>query len=181
MKKPLILGLVILPFAGLLSMACAGVNTNEFKISLTMTVDKTEASIGDTVTATVVCKNTNHGLIKIELPNWVTNRGGKSKEDILFSIFTTKENINWPDELASYDNTVVKRPKFILEKDEVIKRTFTHIITEAEDFYVHAQAFFFYFYDEIHDLPRKDKDYYGTKWFGFPKKIKINVQQGELK
>ena len=179
MKKLLILGLAILPFAGLLLMTCPGVHTSEFKISLTMTVDKTEASIGDTVTATVVCKNTNYNSIKIELPNWVTNRGGKSREDILFAIFTTKEDISWPDELASYDNTVVKRPKFILEKDEVIKRTFTHTITEAEDFYVHAAAFFFLFYDEIHDQPHEDRDYYGTKGFGFPKPIKINVQQGE--
>ena len=180
MKKSLFLGLAILPFAGLLLMTCSGVHTSEFKISLTMTLDKTEASIGDTVTATVVWKNLSSD-VEVELPNWVTNRGGTSKEDILFAIFTTKEDINWPDELASYDNTVVKRQKFTLEKDEVIKRTFTHTITEAEDLYVQAAAFFFYFYDEIHDQPHEDKDYYGTKGDGFPKPIKINVQQGEPK
>ena len=44
MKKSIILTLAILPFAGLVLMACA--YSNEFRSHLTVKVDKTEASMG---------------------------------------------------------------------------------------------------------------------------------------
>ena len=168
MKKSIILTLAILPSIVLVSMACT---TYEpvFSYSLTVTVDKTEAHIGDTVTATVVWKNLNEGSdIEVELPYWIVNKGGKSKRDMLYSVFTTNEDFDWRNELESYDNTPVKRPKFLIKKDEEIKRTFKHTITEPEDLYIYAAAFIHYGDQGGYD--KLCRNYY-------PEKIIVNNEQ----
>ena len=143
MKKSIILALAILPFTGLVSIACA--YSSEFRCSITVTLDKTEASKGDTVTATVVWKNLNYdfrGDFEAELPNWIANKDGKSVEDMLYAVFTSNEDFNWNDELASYDHTPVERPKILIKKDAVITKEFKHTITEPEDLVVHAASFY---------------------------------------
>ena len=171
MKKSIILALAILPFTGL-SMTCLD-DYPIFKSSITVTVDKTEARIGDTVTATVVWKNENEGSdFEVELPNWIVNKGGKSVKDILYAVFTTQEDFNWLDEVKSYDNTPVKRPKILLKKDAVIKKEFKHTITEPEDLEVHTSAFYLFGWDEVYNPA--DISYYG--FHGLPKSEKIKVQ-----
>jgi len=80
MKNKFILGLAILPLIGLVSMACVGIE-DYFAYNLTVTLDKTEARVGDTVTATVVYKNKCAGDMRdVELPKWIAAEGGKSKK-----------------------------------------------------------------------------------------------------
>ena len=106
MKKVFILGLAILPLAGLLMTACqnnggeneGGSRTSQNgnvkevivgDFSLTVTLDKTVARIGDTVTATVVFKNLSNRDIEAELPDWIAAEGFQNKEDILIAVFTS--------------------------------------------------------------------------------------------
>ena len=112
------------------------------------------------------------------MPNWIVNKGGKSKKDMLYAVFTTQEDFNWHDELEPYDHTVMKRPKFLIKKDEEIKRTFKHTITEPEDLEVHAQAFFLYFAGENDDnvYDGKNRICYGQKTNNEPIKVQIKEQ-----
>ena len=171
MKKSIILGLAILPFTGLVSMACVNY-TSEFRYSLTVTLDKTEASNGDTVTATVVYKNTNYKDIEVELPEWIVAEGGRIKEDILRVVFTTEEYFKWADYIPSSQGIETKAIQLIIKQNEEIKRTFTHTITAEDDLYVHAAAFFKYGVAN-NFLPATGKN------FNEPEIIK--VQQGEPK
>ena len=181
MKKPLFLWLAFLPFTGLVLTVCNTFGILAPNITMTLTLDKTEARVGDTVTATVVLKNLEHVNIEVELPNWIVNKGGKSKKDILYAVFNFKEDFNWIEELesGSYDHTVVKIPKFIIKKDEEIKRTFKYTITAEEDIVVHARSFFLFSDDEFNDIFYEGKNYYtGIKWSRVPELITIKVQQG---
>ena len=136
--------LVIPLVAGLFTIACIG-HEPIFKFDLKVTLDKTEARVGDTVTATVVYKNTNDKGIEVELPDWIVAEGGKSKEDMLVAIFTPEGEFKWSDFiLAIHDVEPQKRPKFFLKKDEVVIRKFQHTIAEEENLEVNAGAFFYY-------------------------------------
>jgi len=171
MKNKLFLGMAFLPLIGLVSMSCA----NIYPLggwNLTMKLDKTEARVGDTVTATVVFKNIGSGdMREVELPKWIAAEGGRSKKDILRAVFTTEEDINWADYIPPSQGIDTKAIRFTIKKDEEIRKTFTYIITEEEDLYVHAAAFFKYEdIDEI--LPVMDENHN-------MKPEKIKVQQGE--
>ena len=173
MKKSIILWLAILPFAGLVLTACD--HFPFFSYDLTITLDKTEARVGDTVSATVVYKNTCYAdLREVELPKWIAAEGGRSKKDILRAVFTSDEEFEWADYIPPSPVIDTKTIRFKIKKDEVIRKTFTHTITSEEDLYVHAAAFFKYGVDE---------SYYpmlvlsGTDLILNP--VKIKVQQGE--
>jgi len=138
MKKAFILGLAIMPFAGLVSMSCANVD-GLFRWNLTLTLDKTEARVGDTVTATVVYKNTNYTDIDVELPDWIVAEGGRYKEDMLRVVFTTeKDDYIWNGIPFAYSKAI----RFKIKKNEEIKKTFSHTITAEEDLYVYAAAIY---------------------------------------
>jgi hypothetical protein len=104
--------------------------------SLTVTLDKTEAMIGDTVTATVVFKNLSDRDIEAELPDWVA-KWGPIKENILSAIFTSDRDFVWmfPGVEA------LSRSKILIERGAVIERKFEHVITVKENLEVHAGAF----------------------------------------
>ena len=147
MKKPFVLGLAILFVAGLAMTACprdidtAPIGLPDFSVKVTL--DKTEARVGDTVTATVVFRNLRGGDIEAELPGWIAERGGQGKEDILDVVFLLARDFNcvfpWDDPHMIFE----PRPKILIAREEVIKRKFEHIITVPEDLLVRAGAFFF--------------------------------------
>ena len=141
MKKYITLTLTaILLFAGFASMAC------DFqerplppKYILTVALDKTEASIGDTVTVTVVFKNITGKDIEAELPGWIAERGGKNKEDILYVFFDNDVRNPW---LHDYNSLFEPRPKIFIEKEDRIERKFEYTVTESGYLYIIAGAFF---------------------------------------
>ena len=142
MKKSFILGLVILPIAGLFMTTCVYQSLLLYKFEVTL--DKTEARVGDTVTATVTWVRKNKGNIEVELPNWIAAQGGKNVEDILYVVFSNKDedNFNWYDVTSSYYQENVKRPKIVIKEGEVIKKKFVHTIAFVEDLYVSAGFFY---------------------------------------
>jgi hypothetical protein len=105
--------------------------------SLTVTLDKTEARIGDTVTATVVFKNLSGKDIEAELPDWIAAGGFRSKEDILTATFIPEGT-----DLAFEDILFEPRPKILIESGAVIERKFEYAITASGNLEVHAGAFF---------------------------------------
>ncbi|MCL2138678.1 MAG: hypothetical protein FWH41_04010 [Treponema sp.] len=138
MKKKFILGLAILPLIGLVLMTCA-VTDDVFRWKLTLPLDKTEARVGDTVTATVVYKNTNYDDMDVGLSDWIVEEGGKRKEDMLRVIFTTeKDDDIWKGIPFAYSKAI----RFKIKKNEEIKKTFSHTITAEEDLYVYAAAIY---------------------------------------
>ena len=142
MKKKQFLTLTaILFFTGLFMMACprdtAPIGLPDFII--TVTLDKTEVRVGDTVTATVVFENIRGGDIEAELPGWIAEKGGQTKKDILDVVFSTsRPGFLW----ENLDSLFEPRPKIFIERGAVIVREFEHIITASEDLYVTAGAFF---------------------------------------
>jgi hypothetical protein len=142
MKKAFILGTAFLLLAGLLTVACEnkdeenGKRVAEDDFSLTVTLDKTVASIGDTVTATVVFKNLSGRDIKAELPDWIASYGGKSKEDILEAEFIP-EGSEW-----GFIDIKFPRPKILIGRGDVIERQFERAVTELGNLEVRAGAFF---------------------------------------
>ena len=145
MKKKQFLTLTAtLLLAGLFMMACIAVSKPGLPdFSVTVTLDKTEARVGDTVTATVVFRNLRGGNIEAELPGWIAAKGGKSKEDILHVVFTPEENFDW----FYYEQALIcikadVRQKFLIERGAVVEKKFEHTITVAGNLYVHAGAFF---------------------------------------
>jgi len=152
MKKSSILRLVILLLVGLLISACQnnengslvsrGVTENEKEViagdfSLTVTLDKTEARIRDTITVTVVFKNLSDIDIEAELPDWIAAGGGRNKEDILDAVLLY-EGVEW----GFLDILFKPRPKILIENGAVIERQFEFTVTEKKNFEVHAGAFF---------------------------------------
>ena len=132
-------------FAGLALTACETANESVFGLSITVALDKTEARIGDTVTATVIYKNINNGSIEVELPDWIVSEGGKNKQDMLIAVFSPEGDFNWHDYHANIpDVESQKRPKFLIKKYEVVMRIFNHTITETENIEVNAAVFFYY-------------------------------------
>ena len=165
MKISFILGLAILPIAGLFMTTC---HYDIFELDLTVVLDKTEAKVGDTVIATAVLKSLLYKDYIVELPYWLAAKGGKNKEDILYAVFTSKEDFNWSNELASYCHEPVERPKILLNKDSVVKRKFEYKITSTEDMYVHVAVFF-----HLGGIGEQ----YGLVWTSDPKKIKVVKEQ----
>ena len=108
--------------------------------SLKVTVDKTRAKVGDTVTATVVFKNLSGEEIEAELPGWIAELGGQNTEDILLAHFTKVEEalvvFILPDILFE------PLPKILIESGAVIERKFRHVIKESGKLCVIAGAFF---------------------------------------
>ncbi|MCL2410967.1 MAG: hypothetical protein FWC97_04915 [Treponema sp.] len=105
--------------------------------SLTVTVNKTEASIGDTVTATVVFKNLGGRDIEAELPDWIAAAGGKSVEDILDVVFVP-EGVEW----AFVDISFEPRPKILIKSGAEIERQLEYTVTESGFLEIRAGAFF---------------------------------------
>jgi len=154
MRKTFILGIVILLLVGLLISACqnnengslasrtATENGKEVIVddfSLTVTLDKTKARIGDTITATVVFKNLSGRDIEAELPDWIAARGGRSKDDILSAVFVPEgEKVSYPG--VKFDGPL---PKVLIESETVIERKFEHTITESKNLEARAGAYFF--------------------------------------
>ena len=173
--KKLFLSITILVITGLVSTACVEYfYSNEFKFTLTVTLDKTEAIIGDTIIATAVFKDISTLSLaqkkpyEVELPDWIVAEGGKNKEDILRVVFTANEDFNWDDYLQPYKNieTKIKR-KVKIKGGEAIKKEFKYTITEAKDLEVHAAAF--YIEGDFHF-------YYGLIGFSDPVKITVKEQ-----
>ncbi|MCL2042741.1 MAG: hypothetical protein FWG89_01230 [Treponema sp.] len=148
MKKSNVLGLAILFFAGLFTVACAndnsgtannidprGVTMGDF--SLSVTLDKTEARIGDTITAIVVFKNLSGRDIEAELPDWIAAKGGQGIEDILQSILVP-EGVEWFFPSIKFE----PRPIILIESGAVIERLFEHTVTESGDLEILGGAFF---------------------------------------
>jgi len=146
MKKSFILGLAILPLTGMLAAACIYTTGNGEDITtkdgfnIKVTLDKTMAKVGDTVTATVVFKNLSGEDIEAELPGWIAELGGQNTEDILVAILTHSDDgfLKWipPDILFE------PLPKILIESGAVIERKFRHAIKESGKFCVVAGAFF---------------------------------------
>ena len=106
--------------------------------SLTVTLDKTEVNVGDTVTATVVFKNLIGKDIEAELPDWIASGGGRSKEDILDAVLL-HEGVEWAFiDIAFFG----PKPKILIESGDIIERQFELNVTEKKNFEVHAGAFF---------------------------------------
>ena len=146
MKKEIYSGLsillmtVILFFTGLIMMACPRDEAPFLPTgySVTLTLDKTEARVGDTVTATVVFRNLIGRDIEAELPGWLSAQGGKNAEDILDVIFTPVGEFTWGDRDIYFE----PRVKILIERGAVIERKFEHTITTIVDLEILAAAFF---------------------------------------
>jgi len=89
----------------------------------------------------------------------------------LRAVFTPEEDINWADYLPPSQGIEIKAIRFTIKKDEEIRKTFTYIITEEEDLYVHAAAFFKYGVDD--GIYRET----GVNFNPEPKKIKVLKEQ----
>jgi len=155
MKKSNVLVLAILFFTGLFTVACANDNSGtnidprtfaddpkEAEVvvgdfSLSVTLDKTEARIGDTITATVVFKNLSGRDIEAELPDWIAAKGGQGIEDILQSILVP-EGLKWFFPSIKFE----PRPIILIESGAVIERLFEHTVTESGDLEIRGGAFF---------------------------------------
>lgn len=148
MKKKLFLTTAILLFAGFIT-AC----TTEFAYSLNVTVDKTEAKIGDTVTATVAFRHfASSGMNRreeIELPRWIVAEGGNRKDDILRVVFTPERDfegdffwLGWEPPYPGNETTVRRTVR--IRRGEEIRRQFRFTITETKDLYVQAAVFYFW-------------------------------------
>ena len=142
--------IAVLLLCGVYVTGCVGADEeNEFKhkntmevivgdFSLTVTLDKTEARIGDTVTATVVFKNLSDRDIEAELPDWMAAGGARSKEDILSVAFIPVDS-----EIVFYDiEAKPPLPKILIESGAVIERRFEYGMTGSGNLEVHAGAFF---------------------------------------
>ncbi|MCL2400862.1 MAG: hypothetical protein FWC91_14105 [Defluviitaleaceae bacterium] len=141
MKNKLFLAAILL-FAGLFMTTCFH-DVDEIPFIVGVTVDKTEASIGDTITATVVFWNVSSRDIKAQIPAWLVSIMNKpiedyTIEDILYVRFATEAHGMWP----SREKDMEPLPSVFIEKGTVIKRQFEHIVTESKDIRVHAGAFF---------------------------------------
>ena len=142
MKKSFVLGLAILFVAGLAMTACIGIaKPGALDFSLTVTLDKTETSVGDTVTATVIAKNVSGRRIHAELPDWIAAEGGRYMEDILHVVFTPDGHFGFLED--KQDILFEPRPSIIIERGAVLKRKFKHTIKKQEDFYVLAGVFYY--------------------------------------
>ena len=111
--------------------------------SLTITLDKTEASIGDIITATVVLRNMGTRDIDAEIPDWLVASKRKpiedfTAEDILVAPFFSGDDFRW----VFRDIAVLNRPAILIKGGAVIKRQFEHVVTETGNLEVRAGAFF---------------------------------------
>ena len=139
MKKKLFL--TALCAIGLCLFLACDFNGEEYIVgdfSLTVTVDKTNAKVGDTVTATVVFKNLGGRDIEAELPDWIVTGNKQSKEDILYAAFASEMNFEWVFPSVGFEPL----PKILIESGVVIEKTFEHKITSSKNLKVHAAAFF---------------------------------------
>ena len=129
--------------------------------SLTVILDKTEAKIGDTVTATVVFRNLSGRDIEAELTDYVAAGGGQSKEDILEAVFLP-EGVVWVNELFGFR----PRPKILIESGAVIERKFEYVTTSSGDLEARARASFF-------PISSTATNPFGTYIYSNPIKIKV--------
>ena len=180
MKNLFVFGLAI--FAGLFLMACIGGDNggqNSSRIilddpkeviagdfSIKMALDKTEASVGDIVTATVIFKNLSDKDIVAEIPDWVTGMIRKpiedyTAEDILFVCFVTWDDFEW----NFIDIGILERPTILIECGAVIERQFEYTITSLGNLEIHAGAFFI--------SPADTANIYGEQIFSKPIKITV--------
>jgi hypothetical protein len=106
--------------------------------SVSMTVDKTTARIGDKITINVTFRSFSEQEVLIEIPDWLANRGLTSKEDILV-VEVVPENSEWGFE----DIAVIERPRITLEANCTIQRTFIFDVLTNDTLKAYGGAFFY--------------------------------------
>ena len=131
--------------------ACGPTNSTETRVGdflLTVTVDKTSARVGETVTVTAVFKNLSGKDIPIELTDWQTYYN--ERNEVLPEIGNILETLVCLEDGGFSHITILmgQRDKMILEKDAVIRHTAEYRIEELEKHYAAAAVYFYLDGDE---------------------------------
>jgi len=139
--KKLIIKIMAAGLAIILLFAVAGLAGcgDRERFDLTVTVDRTVVSYGDTITVTATLTNLR-GRVRAEIPGWLASGGEWEKEEIVEVRFVcVEENYVW----FFRQPGVPLLPVITIERNEVITRVVEHTVSHAGNFNVHAGAFFF--------------------------------------
>lgn len=144
MFKKLSLCMVLIIIVGLFVGCYEDYTYNENDFLLEISVDKTVASVGETVTVTAKLTNLSGRDIRVKLPHpWNTEI-----KNILGAGFFIKDGYPYGFGV----NPVGGRRKTVtIKKDAIIQRTFEFIVAENETYLVAAAAFLI-FDDNLRDL-----------------------------
>jgi len=182
MKKKLVLTMLCILTALLFVMvfiSCVGTDTGisdpdgglskeviRGDFSLTVTVDKAVARVGDTITATVAFKNLGDRDIVAYRPSWMVAREhieDFTVEDILRVTFTTRDDFQWAFITAIVTDD---EPVVFIKSGAAIERQFEHTVSAPGNLNIHAGAFFI--------TPETAADLFGFRISNGP--VRITVQ-----
>jgi hypothetical protein len=132
-KRVVLLGVTLMLCFGFLSGCGSNYTYQEDDFRLTVTVDKTEAVVGETVTVTAIFENISGQNIRVQ--GWSARQ---KLDDILIPVCIPDR----PDFSAGIGGTAGFIPRRTFRKDASIKRQITCVIEESTNHNAYAVVLF---------------------------------------